>query len=241
MRKNFVYILSLIAFSILAGCSSSTANVAPEKQTAVEAARLDKQGIRLLLDEELADGWKVGEISYADAPMNWSKSKCGGIRLTIVPPEDFSGDDKYVFWVFGADYRGKTEEPSALYYNRSRNYVLLFQPDSNAEIPFEPLRLVARSLGIGDVQAEIAVYGKKQMTVIRNRLSSLLAEENRNCQDYLKNFMITRHSFIITLSTTDKKITEGILAATYQLCPHRVCVVVRSNGKRQDCIITGGQ
>ncbi|MFH1550715.1 MAG: hypothetical protein ABIH04_09160 [Planctomycetota bacterium] len=245
MRKALAITLPLSIFLLLAGCQNRPEHNTPDldNPTGLTGSALDAAEIRRVVEASLVQGWKVGRIDDADAPEGWYASGHRGLLLTLIPPQNHNGDSEYVFWIFGANYEGKkrpqplmTDTPSAFYYNRNDTYVLFFQPDLQDQMS-EPLNQVTLALGISEVVGEAKSYTKEQIAQTKERI---LARFPGGADTYAKSFeirWITKYTIYIMANTLDEQAADFILGAAGRAYPVMTFVLLRVDGKHQDCII----
>ena len=246
MRKALAITLPLSIFLLLAGCQNRPEHNTPDldNSTGATGSAPNAAEVRKAVEASLVNGWKVGQISDAGAPEYWYASGYQGLRLTLIPPQDYNGDPEYVFWIFGANYEGKkrpqplrTDTPSAFYYGQNNTYMLFFQPDLQERM-LVPLNQITLALGVADAGAEAKSYTKEQIVQAKE---NILAQFLGGSESYAKSFevrWITKHAMIISTNTLDERATNIILSAAGKAYPVKTFVLLRVDAKHQDCIIT---
>jgi len=246
LRKALAITLPLSIFLLLAGCQNRPEHNTPDpaNPTGPTGSALDAAEVRKAVEASLVQGWEVGQINDADFPEGWYASGHRGLRLTLIPPQGYNGDPEYVFWIFGANYEGEkrpqplmTDTPSAFCYGRNDTYMLFFQPDLQERMSV-PRNQITLALGIADVVAEAKSYTKEQIAQTKERI---LARFPGGAETYAKSFevrWITRYAIYIMANTLDERAADHILGAAGKAYPGMTFVLLRVDGKHQDCIIT---
>jgi hypothetical protein len=242
MRNALAKALPLLIIFILAGCQNTTEQKAPSPPVKASET-VDAAEIRQALEASLPEDWKIGAVSEVDSPEGWLRGAARGVEIILAPPNPGEEDAEYKFWVFGSQWSGKkkplllmTAEPGSFYYNENRDYMLFFQPDTKGQIPFLALNHVALALGITDAGAEAASFSREDIERAVAAIFSQGAESERNS---LKSIRLTASAVFLTLNTLDDPVADSFISACARAFPEKTRVILRSDGRQQDSIISG--
>ena len=114
--------------------------------------------------------------------------------------------------------------------------MLFFQPDLQERMSV-PLNQVTLALGIMEAGAEAKSYSKEQIAQTKERI---LARFPHGAETYAKSFEvrgITKYAIYIMAKTLDVRAADYILGAAGRTYPGMTFVLLRVDGKHQDCII----